>query len=176
MPQSHIRRQIVELLPRLRRFALVLTRSADAADDLVQSSVERGLTRLDQWEAGTRLDRWMFQIMKTVWLNTCRSEGIRQTESIEDHDLVQSVDGSRDIEARLTLAEVREAFDRLPPDQRQAMFLVSVEGYSYREASELLHIPMGTVMSRLARGRAALMGQAQMRETRRVPALGMKGT
>ena len=115
--------------------------------------------------------------MKTVWLNTRRAEGIRKTESIDDNELVQSVDGSRDIEARLTLAEVREAFDLLPFDQRQALFLVSVEGYSYREAGELLQIPMGTVISRLARGRAALVAQAQIQEKRPIAeVLSMKGT
>ncbi len=157
MTQSDVHRQLVELLPRLRRFALVLTRRTDAADDLVQSALERALGRLDQWEPGTRLDRWMFQIVKTVWLNSRRAAAVRETENIDDHADGHMIDGVREMEAKLTLAEVYQAFDRLPAEQRQALFLVSIEGYTYSDAAQLLGIPIGTVISRLARGRVALI-------------------
>lgn len=149
--------QLVALLPRLRRFALVLARSRDKADDLVQSALERALSRTEQWEPGTKLDRWMFRIVKTVWLNGLRAAQIRQTEPIEDHLDRAVVDGARTAEARLSLAEVREAFARLPDEQREPLLLVCVEGYTYAEAAEFLGIPMGTVISRLVRGRTALM-------------------
>jgi RNA polymerase sigma factor (sigma-70 family) len=160
MSPRDTQRQLVDLLPRLRRFALVLARTTDAADDLVQSALERALGRLDQWEPGTRLDRWMFQIMKTVWLNNRRAAALRQVENIDDHIDDHVVDGAREMEAKLTLAEVRQAFDRLSAEQRQALFLVSIEGYTYSEAAKLLDVPIGTVISRLARGRAALMVEA----------------
>ena len=105
--RTDVRRQLVDLLPRLRRFALVLTRSADAADELVQSTIERALARIAQWEHGTELDRWMFQIMRTVWLNDRRQAAIRHHENIDDHHDHQSVDGVRDIEAKLILAQVQ---------------------------------------------------------------------
>lgn len=154
---SEIKRELVALLPRLRRFALVLTRSSDAADDLVHSCVARALERLDQWVDGTRLDRWLFQIMKTVWLNNRTSASLRRTESIEDEEDARSIDGASAMEAYLTLKEVRHSFENLPPDQQRALLLVSVEGYSYKEAAEILDVPIGTVVSRLARGRAALV-------------------
>ena len=160
MVQWDTKEQMVALLPRLRRFALVLTRSADAADDLVQSAVERALSRLDQWQPDTQLDRWMFRIMKTVWINSRRSAAIRSTEPIEEHTDAATVDWIREAEARVGLAEVRQAFMRLSADQQQAILLVSVEGYTYSEAADLLGVPMGTVISRLARGRAALMANA----------------
>jgi RNA polymerase sigma-70 factor (ECF subfamily) len=154
---SEARRQMVALLPRLRRFALVLERTPDAADDLVQASVERALIKLDQWQPDFHLDRWIFQIMKTVWLNKRRGAALRRTEDIDDHPNEMSVDGVGVADAKLTLSEVRAAFDQLPEEQRQALFLVSVEGYTYQEASELLGVPVSTLVSRLVRGRATLM-------------------
>jgi RNA polymerase sigma-70 factor (ECF subfamily) len=153
---------------------MVLARSSDAADDLVQASVERALERLHQWEHGTRLDRWVFQIMKSVWLNSRRAAAIRQTEPLDNHDGGHVIDGARTVEARLTLAEVRKAFDRLSPDQRQALFLVSVEGYTYNEAAALLGVPMGTVISRLARGRAALLEETLPARSNNVTKLSVK--
>ncbi len=150
-------RQLVELLPRLRRFALVLTRSADAADDLVQGSVARALERREQWEDGTRLDRWVFQIIKSVWLNSLKSARIRQMDSLDDHADPRGLDGASAMEAKLTLDEVRATFAGLPQAQQEALLLVCVEGYSYKEAAELLDLPMGTVVSRIARGRQALI-------------------
>jgi RNA polymerase sigma-70 factor (ECF subfamily) len=160
MAQWDTREQMIALLPRLKRFAMVLTRSADAADDLVQSAVERALSRLDQWQPYTQLDRWMFRIMKTVWINSRRSAAIRSTEPIDEHTDAAIVDGVREAEAKISLAQVRHAFTRLSPEQQQAILLVSVEGYTYNEAADLLGVPIGTVISRLARGRAILMATA----------------
>lgn len=126
------------------------------ADDLVQSSATRALERHDQWEDGTRLDHWLFRIIKTVWLNGRKSATLRQTEALDDDTDTGAIDGSAAMEAHMTLKEVRAAFVRLPEDQQKALFLVSVEGYSYREAAELLDVPLGTVISRIARGRVAL--------------------
>jgi RNA polymerase sigma-70 factor, ECF subfamily len=136
---------------------LVLERSSDAADDLVQASLERALAKLDQWQPDSHLDRWIFRIMRTVWLNRRRGAALRQTENIDDHPNELSVDGVGVADAKLTLAEVRGAFDRLPEEQRQALFLVCVEGYTYHEASELLGVPVSTLVGRLVRGRATLM-------------------
>lgn len=157
MSDSEARRQMVALLPRLRRYALVLERSSDAAEDLVQASLERALAKLDQWQPDSHLDRWIFRIMRTVWLNKRRGAALRQTENIEDHPNEMSVDGIGAADAKLTLAEVRAAFDRLPEEQRQALFLVCVEGYTYHETSELLGVPVSTLVGRLVRGRATLM-------------------
>lgn len=160
MPAHGLHSQLVALLPRLRRFALVLARNADAADDLVQAAVERALSRADQWEAGTRLDRWMCQITRTVWLNGRRAAVLRQTESIDDHEAhLAGVDGVRSMEAKLTMDEVRGRFAKLPHDQQQALLLVCVEGYTYTEAAALLGVPLGTVVSRLTCGRTTLMAE-----------------
>ena len=160
MTKSAIHAGLIDLLPRLRRFAMVLVRNPDAADDLVQASVERALSREYQWQPDSRLDRWMFQIMRTVWLNSRRAAVLRHTEPIEDHlDSIGGHDGVGAAEARLTMAEVRSNFQFLLQEQQQAMMLVCVEGYTYAEAADLLGIPIGTVISRLTRGRMTLMAR-----------------
>lgn len=159
MIHAEIRRKIVSLLPRLRRFAITLSGAPDRADDLVQNTVERALSRLDQLAPDTPLDRWMFKIMKTVHLNTRRAAVTRRTENIDDHGDHHALDGTEVVEAKLTLAEVRRNFEKLPEEQRQALLLVTVEGYSYTDAADFLGVPMGTVISRVARGRAAIMSK-----------------
>ena len=160
---NDIGRQIVALLPRLRRFALALARAADAADDLVQATVARALERQEQREAGTRLDRWLFQIMKSVWLNSCKPASVRRTEPLSDHDtgkaMAGSLDGATAMDAQLTLDEVRIAFGCLSIEQQRALLLVTVEGYSHKEAAALLDVPIGSVISRIARGRIALAAE-----------------
>jgi RNA polymerase sigma-70 factor (ECF subfamily) len=153
-------REMVELLPRLRRQGRVLARAPADADDLVQLTVERALARRAQWRAGTRLDSWMFRIMKNAWIDESRARARRgDVFAPEEEGERAGADGAAAMEARLTAREVESAMARLPPDQRIAVALVLVEGLSYQEAAEVLEIPPGTLTSRLVRGRAALMAQ-----------------
>ncbi len=148
---------LIALLPRLRRFAYGLTGSVDEGDDLVQSACERALSRLHQFERGTRLDSWMFRIVQNVWIDRMRKSQRRGLAvPLEDAADIPATDGEREQEARLRLAEVRGAVGRLPEDQRVVLLLVTVEGMSYRQAADTLEIPIGTVMSRLARARVAV--------------------
>lgn len=149
--------ELIGILPRLRRFALGLTRNEAAADDLVQSACEKAITRIDQWEPGTRLDSWMFRIIQTTNIDQIRSQKRRNgyLECVQGQ-IENTFDGVRAAEARLTLDSVRRAIYTLPDDQRAVVMLVSVEGLSYKEASEALEIPMGTLTSRLVRARTAL--------------------
>lgn len=156
-----IQAELVALLPRLRRFARGLAGVPDQADDLVQAACERALARIHQWTPGTRLDSWMFRIIQTIWLDQKRAQRVRTGEGRIDADspLVEpelAVDGAREIEAHITYDAVRRAMERLPEEQRAVMMLVCVEGQSYKEAADTLTIPIGTVMSRLSRGRATL--------------------
>jgi RNA polymerase sigma-70 factor (ECF subfamily) len=148
--------QLIAVLPRLRRFAAGLTRSATEADDLVQAACERALAREHQFQEGTRFDSWMFRIVQTIWIDQLRARDIRK----EDGDIAEERLGSdepvRRVEARLSLAEVRRAVAKLPPDQRTTLMLVTVEGLSYKQAADVTGVPVGTIMSRLARARVAL--------------------
>jgi RNA polymerase sigma-70 factor, ECF subfamily len=151
-------RQLIDLLPRLRRFARTLTRSAADADDLVQTCVERALGRRGQWTPGTRLDWWTMRIMKNAWIDETRSRG-RRAGLFGDPEIMASVPdpavaGAAERDEGLAVAQ---AMASLPEDQRLAVALVLVEGLSYAEAAEVLEIPPGTLTSRLVRGRMALM-------------------
>lgn len=144
------------LLPRLRRFARGLAGSADRADDLVQAACERALARIEQWTPGTRLDSWMYRIVRTIWIDELRARAVRDRAHEREELGEQLVDGERDMEARLTMEAVREAVQHLPAEQRETLMLIAVEGVSYKEAADIMDIPIGTVMSRLARARAGL--------------------
>lgn len=149
--------ELVALLPRLRRFARALSRSVDDADDLVQDACERALASLDRFEPGTRLDSWVLKILQNRWLDRCRAATVRGP-ALPLEDAVEAVggDGRRDGEARLELAAVSRALAELPEEQRLVLVAVCVDGLSYKEAAELLEVPIGTVMSRLARARRRL--------------------
>ncbi len=146
--------EIVAVLPRLRRFAIGLCRSVEEADDLVQAACVRALAAADSFAPGTRVDSWMYRIIRNLWLDQRRRQTTRGTEvDIADRvDIADPIGGARG-EARVFFTEVWTAIDRLPPDQRELLLLVCVEDLSYREAAEVLDIPVGTVMSRLARAR-----------------------
>ena len=154
--------RLVQVLPRLRRFARGLSRSVTEADDLVQAACERALAREHQFQEGTRFDSWMFRIVQTIWIDQLRAREVRKEGGEIADERMGSNESMRRAEARLALAEVRRAVDRLPPDQRTTLMLVTVEGLSYREAAEVVGVPMGTIMSRLARARIALQQQLDM--------------
>ena len=153
-----IRAQMVQLLPRLRRFAVALTGSAADGDDLVQDTVERALRSLHQWEPGTRLDNWLFRIAKNRFIDGRRSHRRRSSVIMEAPEEAASAytDGIRATEARLALKDVIHNLQNLPIEQREALALVVIEGVSYRDASDILGIPIGTLTSRIARAREAL--------------------
>jgi RNA polymerase sigma-70 factor (ECF subfamily) len=153
--------QLIAVLPRLRRFARGLTGSIVEADDLVQTACERALARRHQFQEGTRFDSWMFRIVQTIWIDQVRARAVRKEEAEIAEGRVGSDEPVRRVEARLALDEVRHAVDRLPPDQRAALLLVTVEGLSYKEAAEVVQVPVGTIMSRLARARLALQAQLE---------------
>ena len=159
--------QLIAVLPRLRRFARGLTGAAAEADDLVQAACERALTRAHQFQEGTRFDSWMFRIVQTIWIDQLRARDVRKEDGELAEDRLGSDAPVRRIEARLALAEVRHAIERLPPDQRTTLMLVTVEGLSYKEAAEVAGVPVGTIMSRLARARMALQQQLEVGDARR---------
>jgi RNA polymerase sigma-70 factor (ECF subfamily) len=153
---DNIRDGIDRLLPRLWRFCLVLTREGSAADDLAQTACVRALERADQFQPGTRLDRWVFRIAQSVWFNQVRAERIRRGSGVLSAEDAGLVDVAADPESKLYLAQVLSAMMALPESQRMTVLLVYVEGYSYKEAAEHLGVPIGTIMSRLASARVRL--------------------
>jgi RNA polymerase sigma-70 factor (ECF subfamily) len=148
--------EIEALIPRLRRFARALTGGRDAADDLVQDTLERAWAKRELWQAGTNLRAWLFTVMHGVFVNGTRRR--RPSESLDalDGDAGQRADGSASAETATAVRELGEALQRLPDEQRQVVLLVGLEQFSYAEAAGVLGVPIGTVMSRLARGRERL--------------------
>jgi RNA polymerase sigma-70 factor (ECF subfamily) len=153
-PEAEIREQIIALLPRLRRFGRTLTRTAHDADDLVQITAERALTKLDQWKPDSRLESWLFGIMKNAWIDEVRSRG-RRGRLFAPEEAGENI-GDNAAEAQMHALTIQDAMSRLPDEQRLAVGLVLVEGLSYKEAAEIMEVPIGTLTSRLARGREAL--------------------
>lgn len=152
-----VRNDIVKLLPRLRRFALGLCGRHEDADDLVQAACEKALTRLHQYNVGTRLDSWMFRIVQTQWIDLTRRRSTRgDPVAPEDLPEIPDENAHRSVEERNHLASVLEAMQHLPDEQRAVLMLVCVEELNYREAATVLDVPIGTIMSRLSRARLRL--------------------
>jgi len=150
--------ELVALLPRLRRFAHGLCRDTAEADDLTQMCVERALRSRNQWQPGTRLDSWAYRILRNLWIDTARSRSRKQKfeASPEEAERV-GYDPRGQMETLSELQRAMEAMQRLPDEQREIVALILIEGFGYREVSEMLDLPMGTVSSRLVRGRTALL-------------------
>lgn len=150
-------RELLTLLPRLRRFARALARDGTDADDLLQLALERALKARDQYMPGTRLDAWMMRIVRNCWIDEVRSRA-RRTRTFAPAEAGEAIgsDAHHDIERRAEMRDVDRAMNALPAEQREAVALVLVEGLAYREAADLLDIPIGTLTSRLTRGRQAL--------------------
>jgi RNA polymerase sigma-70 factor (ECF subfamily) len=154
--RREVRAGLEPSLARLWRYAVVLSRARDAADDLVQATCLRAIERADQFVPGTRVDRWLFAILRSIWLNEIRSQRIRQGGGLVDAEDALMADGVHEIEMNITASAVLRAVGRLPEAQRETILLVYSEGYTYAEAAAALSVPIGTIMSRLAAGRAAL--------------------
>ena len=150
--------ELTELLPRLRRFAHALSRNGADADDLTQATVERAIRSREQWEPGTKLDSWLYRIMRNLWIDTVRERSRKEKhEAPEEEALTVGQDPREAIETSLELRRAMAAMEQLPDEQREVVALILIEGFGYREVSELLDLPIGTVSSRLVRGRTALL-------------------
>ncbi|HUE79115.1 MAG TPA: RNA polymerase sigma factor [Sphingomicrobium sp.] len=150
--------EVAALLPRLRRFAHALARSPSDADDLAQMTVERALRSKDRWQPGSRLDSWLYTVMRNLWIDTVRSRSRREkSEAPEVEAATLGHDPSEAVHAAIELKRVMAAMQRLPEEQREVVALILVEGFGYRETAEILELPIGTVSSRLVRGRTALL-------------------
>jgi RNA polymerase sigma factor (sigma-70 family) len=148
--------EIANLLPRLRRFARTIAWNGEDADDLVQVALERALVRSGQWQAGTRLDSWMFRIMKNAWIDEVRGR-IRKDRVFAPEEAGEHV-GDDSAESHQQRMAIQQAISMLSDDHRVVVGLVLVDGLPYKEAAEVLNIPMGTLTSRLVRAREALQG------------------
>ena len=143
-------------LPRLWRYGLVLSGNRNSADDLVQATCLRAIERADLFAAGTRLDHWLFSILRSIWFNEVRARRIRQGGGFVDAGEALVFDGAHAMETNIFAAEVLKAIGRLPEAQREAVVLVYAEGHSYAEAAAIMDVPIGTVMSRLAAARLTI--------------------
>ena len=150
------RAALIGELPRLRRYARALQGDPGAADDLVQDSVERALSRLHLFEDGTNMRAWLFTILHNVHANSVR----KRVRALDDPSYEATPDDAGAVAASqgdgLALRDLSRALAQLPEEQRQTVLLVGLEDMSYREAADVLGVKIGTVMSRLARGRARL--------------------
>jgi RNA polymerase sigma-70 factor (ECF subfamily) len=150
------RSELIDLLPRLRRFGLRLSGSADVADDLVQAACLRALERWHQWTPGTNLASWCFRIMQTIWLDEGRRRRRSPITPGLDIDRVAATAAGDAPEATDALSKIEAEIARLPEEQRAVLLLAVSEGLSYREIAEIQKVPIGTVMSRLSRARQRL--------------------
>jgi RNA polymerase sigma-70 factor (ECF subfamily) len=150
--------QLAALLPRLRRFAHSLSRNSADADDLAQTTVERALRSKAQWQSGTRLDSWCYRIMRNLWIDTARSRARKERHEAPQQEIETIGEDLRDgMDAAIDLKRMMIAMQRLPDEQREVVALILIEGFGYRETAEMLGLPIGTVSSRLVRGRTALL-------------------
>jgi len=157
-PELRFESGLTQTLPRLRRFAHALSREPADADDLTQMTIERALRSRGQWREGTRLDSWLYKIMRNLWIDTVRSRG-RKAKFEAPPEAAETIghDPRDGIEAAIDLRRVMAAMELLPDEQREVVALILIEGFGYRETAEMLGLPIGTVSSRLVRGRNALL-------------------
>lgn len=161
---SAMAQAITPHLKSIWRYALSLSGKTDIADDLTQSTVLRAMEKYVQFRPGSNLVAWCLSICRSIWLNEMRSQSIRKTQSMTASAEIQDLAGNSDTEMNILASQVFSHLMELPEAQRETALLVYVEGFKYSEAAELLSVPIGTVMSRLAvvRGKLKHLGQATM--------------
>jgi RNA polymerase sigma-70 factor (ECF subfamily) len=152
---SDFNRLLGEQIPRLRRYARALVRDVNRADDLVQDTLVRALAKQHLWQAGTNLRAWLFTLMHNQHINNIRQYS-RDSATIDVEEISSTLVATTDPTASCQLREVERALARLPTEQREVILLVALEGVRYDEAAAILNVPIGTIRSRLFRGREAL--------------------
>ncbi len=152
---------LTQLVPRLSRYARVLTHSQTDADDLLQATLERALIKQHQWREGTQLDRWVFTIQSSIWKNNLRAQSTRHVNEDQCVDDLIEPNRTNDPQRTFLLQQVLRQVMVLPEVQRVPVLLVYVEGFSYQESADILALPIGTLMSRLARARTQLASHFQ---------------
>jgi len=162
--EQDVREGLRAVFPRVWRYALSLAGSRAEADDLAQLACLRAMERADQFEPGTHLDRWVFRIAHNLWITEMRSQKVRRGNGLVGIDAVDIIDPAQDTDDHMERRDVMQSVLQLPEAQRQAVLLVYVEGYKYRDAAMILDIPVGTVMSRLAAARATLSAKFRARK------------
>ena len=160
--QEHeFRQRLLTMLPRLRRYCNALTGDMHSADDLLQSSVEKALRRWQQYQPGTEFERWMYRLCRNHWIDTMRTE--KNSDELDDDMMVAGERDNPEHQAmtQAALGQMQTHFNALSEGLRMVLYLVAVEGRSYQEAADILDVPSGTVMSRLARARKHLAEASQ---------------
>lgn len=151
-------RHLGEVYPRVRRFAFSLSRNAADADDLTQKAAIRAMDSFARFQDGTRFDSWMFRITRNLWIDTVRARGRRAKHEVaQEAGLSVGYDPRPAADAAIDLGKAMTALEQLPDDQREVVALILIDGMGYRETAEILDLPIGTVSSRLVRGRKALL-------------------
>lgn len=150
---AQFKTDLVQLLPRLRRFALTLTRNRDDGDDLVQTACARAIQNFSHWQTGSRLDSWVYTMMRNLWMSELRKRRVRigsgQVDAADTDELITPIAAPDHLYGNQMLAMVLSLSDGLST----TLLLVAIEGHSYQQAAEILDIPIGTVMSRMSRAR-----------------------
>ncbi len=160
---SEFHRLIEQQIPRLRRYARALTHNRERADDLVQDTLARALIKEQLWQPDTNLRAWLFRIMHNQNINNFR-QGIRESAMVDIENVSATVPATTDPTASCKMLELERALAQLPLEQHQVVLLVGLEGMPYQDAAEILRIPIGTVRSRLSRGRDVLRKLLNMEE------------
>lgn len=160
-------RAILDEIPRLRRYARSLLRDRDSADDLVQDCLERALLRLDNWQTGESPRKWLFTIMHHLFIDQMRKVNRRGEASMLPLEAGEVQASPADQLENVAAREIITALQAISPDRRAALTMVAIEGFSYAEAAEMLGVPAGTLMSRIARGREELRGLLEDNARRR---------
>ncbi len=169
--KDDLRAAIADRLPRLRRFAAALAGTVAAGDDLVQDACERALQRAGELRDATRLDGWLYSIIRNLWIDETRSRRVRRHEDLDAAASIIGEDGEAVSESRITLEAVRRCLGEMSADHRTVLVLVCVDGFSYKQTSEVLGVPAGTVMSRLSRARQELRDRLDQPARRDVAAI-----
>lgn len=135
----------------------MLSRSHEVAEELVQSTCVRALEKSAQFTPGTRIDRWLFSILHSIWISELRARRVRQGQGFIESEALLAPDTHEQDDNRLHYQKIMQRVSALPEAQRNTVFLVYVEGFTYQEAADTLSVPIGTIMSRLAAARGTLV-------------------